>query len=691
MGCCGGGSKIFVFCIELLTGQKITVGSADGLTNRMKAKVLLDHVYRHLSISNNFMHESEFLGLKYENPNSESLNFQGSNREGHRSYQELVGPWLHKRQYTWVDPNRPISDYSRSQVPMNQFYLGVKYYVPDPTRLQDESIRTQFYLQLRQQLLSADLPVSSQKDAAELTALIAQIEYGDFDKEWRKVRSQNVSMEKGQGNGNDAEGKDANNNNTKAVAKESSTGTGPGNRTSPDYTQLAIGITNSKPMTIEYDKMIYRAHKDLIGLTINEAQVRFLWKCLKLGLYGMRRFCLASDRSLWLGLSPRGLNLFEVGRKEKNKKSQNKSQNSNIPGITLPSEKLDRIGQYPWVNITGLNYDDKFFEIHHTASAHLGSQDIVTLECPTKYAAKTLWTIASEFHHFFKVKCAQDTGDPRRSSGVFTRHDRLSLSNVGDPRGTSNHGGSAFGLSASRAGSQTNVEFNPEGSLPSSKYSLARRNRKNQKGLSTGALTDGEMMHSHRVVPGGKYSQPNLTAKPHHGMRGAMTDVDLHAAAMPNGMHHSALGLNEERRRQRMQERKNDPRYRDNKQRKQQKLNEKIKTELRKHIVEMDRQGVQPEMPENGEIEYIQVQTDANHRAANHRGGAQQNGHRSRGHFTDVDGPMGRNPGEHARGYNRGASDMEGGLHQKNIKDYAFWVGAKLWYVNIKFVRSLAA
>lgn len=281
MGCCGGGSKIFVFCVELLTGQKITIGSVDGLNNRMKAKALLDMVFRHLSISQQHIHESEFLGLKYENPNSESINFQGSNRDGHRSYQELCGPWLHKRQYIWVDPNRPISDYSRSQVPMNQFYLGVKYFVPDPTRLQDESIRTQFYLQMRQQLLSADLPVATQKDSAELTALIAQIEYGDFDKEWRKMSSAKEMK-----------------NNSKVMPEEEKDSQQ--NKKSPDYTQLAIGISNSKPMSVDYDKMIYRAHKDLIGLTINEAQVRFLWKCLKLNLYGMRRYCLASDRTLWL-------------------------------------------------------------------------------------------------------------------------------------------------------------------------------------------------------------------------------------------------------------------------------------------------------------------------------------------------------------------------------------------------------
>ena len=45
--------------------------------------------------------------------------------------------------------------------------------------------------------------------------------------------------------------------------------------------------------------------------------------------------------------------------------------------------------------------------------------------------------------------------DSRRSSGVFTRHDRLSLHNADFNGSQNNH---SFGLAASRAGSQTAMD-----------------------------------------------------------------------------------------------------------------------------------------------------------------------------------------------------------------------------------------
>ena len=79
----------------------------------------------------------------------------------------------------------------------------------------------------------------------------------------------------------------------------------------------------------------------------------------------------------------------------------------------------------------------------------------VTLECPSKYTCKVLWRTAVEFHNFYKVQRGHDCMDSRRSSGVFTRHDRLSLHN-GDFHGSQNN--QSFGLAASRAGSQNAMD-----------------------------------------------------------------------------------------------------------------------------------------------------------------------------------------------------------------------------------------
>ena len=65
--------------------------------------------------------------------------------------------------------------------------------------------------------------------------------------------------------------------------------------------------------------------------------------------------------------------------------------------------------------------------------------------------------------------------------------------------------------------------------------------------------------------------------------------------------------IGDDRRRQRMKERINDPRFKGNEQlkaKKQQKLNNRIREELRKHIVNLEQSGNIPTMPADGEIQY---------------------------------------------------------------------------------------
>lgn len=675
MGCCGGGGKLFVFVIELLTGDKITVGSADGLSPNKKARELLEHVYRHLSISSRHSAEREFLGLRYHNPNSE----QQSPHHNTARYNNASRIWTANQvDWLYIDPNRPISHYCRGQVPMNQLYIAIRYFVADPTRLLDDNTRTQFYLQLRKDLLDASLTIANQRDSAELSALIAQIEYGDFDKEWR---SHTTNPQK-----------------TETTIVASSPSTNNTERTSPEYSSYAIGINKQrmKPMTPEFDKMVYRAHKDLIGLTVNEAQMRFLWKCHKLTLYGIRRFPLASDRNLWLGLSPRGLHLFEV-----HKRPPGKPVPATPTGVTEPPEQLDKMASYPWMSITQIDYCDKLFEFHHTASTQLGSTDTVTLECPSKYTCKVLWRTAVEFHNFYKVQRGHDCMDSRRSSGVFTRHDRLSLHN-GDFHGSQNN--QSFGLAASRAGSQNamdqlsrhgsagglNKSAMADGGIAPSKFQMARRNfrhpmypRSTSQGgwHVSGAQTDGEYMKGtqngnndqiHRLVdPNNKFaSSSNMinggrSAKP--GGRGAITDVDGIQSASGTALVNGQLQADGDRRKQRMKERMNDPRYKDNKTKRQEKINKRIRDELRKHIQHMEQAGNAPSMPQDGEIQYIQIQTAAGQsknpsQKATSTTEAAGNGNRSRGHFTDVDGPMGRNK--------KNVMNKELAQYQRHIKDY---------------------
>ena len=78
------------------------------------------------------------------------------------------------------------------------------------------------------------------------------------------------------------------------------------------YASIALGVSEYQKMTQEYDKTIYKFHKSLQGFSRYEAIRLFLKNCLALPMYGMRKFPLSSNKSLFLGLCPAGIELYEV-------------------------------------------------------------------------------------------------------------------------------------------------------------------------------------------------------------------------------------------------------------------------------------------------------------------------------------------------------------------------------------------
>ncbi|GLV38238.1 yurt [Carabus blaptoides fortunei] len=79
----------------------------------------------------------------------------------------------------WLDPTKTI----KKQVKIGPPYtlrLKVKFYSSEPNNLREELTRYQFFLQLKQDLLTGRLPCPEQT-AVELSALALQSELGDFD------------------------------------------------------------------------------------------------------------------------------------------------------------------------------------------------------------------------------------------------------------------------------------------------------------------------------------------------------------------------------------------------------------------------------------------------------------------------------------------------------------------------------
>ncbi|KAF5400118.1 Erythrocyte membrane protein band 4.1 like 5 [Paragonimus heterotremus] len=80
----------------------------------------------------------------------------------------------------WLDPTKGIQKQCKSKPPF-QVSLLVKFFASDPHNLRDEYTRYLVVLQLREYIHTGKLPCTDLRLAAELSALLLQAEFGDFD------------------------------------------------------------------------------------------------------------------------------------------------------------------------------------------------------------------------------------------------------------------------------------------------------------------------------------------------------------------------------------------------------------------------------------------------------------------------------------------------------------------------------
>ncbi|XP_044583749.1 tyrosine-protein phosphatase non-receptor type 4 isoform X2 [Cotesia glomerata] len=122
------------------------------LDKRAKGQILLDLVFQHLELI-----EKDYFGLQYaENPtvypNSDAMR--------------------------WLDPSKPV----KKQIRSGQFFFKVKFYVSDPSKLQEEYTRYQFYLQIRRDILHGKLQLPT-STACLIASYTVQSELGDYHPE----------------------------------------------------------------------------------------------------------------------------------------------------------------------------------------------------------------------------------------------------------------------------------------------------------------------------------------------------------------------------------------------------------------------------------------------------------------------------------------------------------------------------
>ncbi|KRT83005.1 hypothetical protein AMK59_4108, partial [Oryctes borbonicus] len=142
-----------------LKGLSLTVYFLDetehtfNVDKRSKGSHLLELVYQHLELV-----EKDYFGLQYS--------------------ENGCPPANSKPEYMrWLDPSKLIKKQLGNLPP--RFYFRVKFYVSDPSKLQEEYTRYQFYLQVRRDILEGRLHLPPSK-AILLASYTVQSELGDY-------------------------------------------------------------------------------------------------------------------------------------------------------------------------------------------------------------------------------------------------------------------------------------------------------------------------------------------------------------------------------------------------------------------------------------------------------------------------------------------------------------------------------
>ncbi|XP_051978355.1 tyrosine-protein phosphatase non-receptor type 4b isoform X2 [Xyrauchen texanus] len=133
-----------VVCNVLLldnTVQSFRVNKQD------QGRVLLDLVYKHLELT-----ERDYFSLQLADDSSDSQR--------------------------WLDPNKPVRKQLKTPSPHNLMFR-VKFFVCDPSKLQEEYTRYLYFLQLKQDILTGRLPCP-QNTAVLLASYAVQAELGDY-------------------------------------------------------------------------------------------------------------------------------------------------------------------------------------------------------------------------------------------------------------------------------------------------------------------------------------------------------------------------------------------------------------------------------------------------------------------------------------------------------------------------------
>ncbi|KAL1458006.1 hypothetical protein WDU94_008182 [Cyamophila willieti] len=203
-----------------------------------KGETLLEEVFQHLELV-----EKDYFGLQYtENGLAPSL-----------VHQDLI---------RWLDPNKQVKKQIRNG---GNFYFRVKFYVSDPSKLQEEYTRYHFYLQIRKDILAHRL-ILAPSTACLLASYTVQSELGDYHPDEHK----------------------------------------------PGYLS---GLSLIPGQTEEMEEKIEELHKLHKGQSPADAEYNYLEHAKRCEMYGVAVHGAkdSQDRDIQLGVTANGLVIFHAG------------------------------------------------------------------------------------------------------------------------------------------------------------------------------------------------------------------------------------------------------------------------------------------------------------------------------------------------------------------------------------------
>ena len=144
-----------------------------------KGSHLLDLVFAHLELN-----EREYFGLTF----NDTGNFSSVNSPDHMRWLDPAKPVRKQMSRAFSFTSGSVGSGSGSKLSLNgsvssqqpTLYFRVKFYVTDPSRLQEEYTRYHVYLQVRKDLIDGRLPAPS-STLCLLTSYAVQSTVGDFD------------------------------------------------------------------------------------------------------------------------------------------------------------------------------------------------------------------------------------------------------------------------------------------------------------------------------------------------------------------------------------------------------------------------------------------------------------------------------------------------------------------------------